>query len=306
MTYSLLLAYLLAAAIAYAGYRARALTVGGAVAACLVGGTIFAFGGLAWAVVLVFFFVSSSALSFLKSADERKQRAAQTFEKGGRRDAAQVLANGGVAACLAALLPVSTVYGPLLFLLNARSPNADNYVSEVQFAAFVLFAAFAGALGAATADTWATEIGVLSKRQPRLMTTGKTVLVGTSGGVTWLGTGASALGALALGLVAAAVALTDRSLASSYVVGFRPALIVLLSGMMGGIVGSLVDSLLGATVQAAYVCPTCGVPTESRVHRCGTPTQRVRGLAFVNNDLVNLAATLTGAIVGAAVAWLSG
>ena len=273
---TLTLAYLLAAVVGYAGYRAHALTAGGAVAACVVGGTIFGFGGWAYALLLVFFFVSSSALSSVKSSDARKQRAAETFEKGGRRDAAQVLANGGVAAAIALLAPLAT---PLLF------------------------AVYAGALGTATADTWATEIGVLSRREPRLITTGRRVPVGTSGGITWLGTGATVAGALSLGLMAALLSsfcfwnIVDAGWAGDPFAS-------LLAGTFGGIAGSLAESLLGATVQAAYLCPRCGLPTESRVHRCGTPTGLTRGLSFVNNDLVNLLATLVGAGVGGVVVWL--
>jgi len=152
--------YILAGLVGYAGYRAKALSPSGAIAACVVGGTIFGLGGLAWATVLIAFFASSSFLSFFKASDSRKIEASQTFEKGGRRDAAQVIANGGVAAALAALsIPLE----------GAALPH--------------LFAGFVGALAAATADTWATEIGVLSKARPRMITTWKIVDAGTSGAV---------------------------------------------------------------------------------------------------------------------------
>ena len=72
----LTIAFTLAGAIGYAGYRAHALTPGGGLAACLVGGTIFGFGGLPWAVLIILFFVSSSALSFVAAGNPRKRRAA--------------------------------------------------------------------------------------------------------------------------------------------------------------------------------------------------------------------------------------
>ena len=274
-----LLGYLLASTIALAGYRVGALTVGGAVAACIVGGTIFSFGGLAWAGLLLAFFVSSSALSFAKASDARKLEAAKTFEKGGKRDAAQVLANGGVAAFISLLAPIAT---PLLFSV------------------------YAGALAAATADTWATEIGVLSKRPPRLITTGKMVPAGTSGGITLLGTGASAAGALFLGIIAAILSvlpifpnIADQSHTGSALASF-------LGALFGGFAGSLADSLLGATLQASYWCPTCQLAVESRIHTCGSTTHPIKGLSWLNNDFVNLLATGVGAGTAALVVWWFG
>jgi uncharacterized protein (TIGR00297 family) len=270
---SIVLAYILAGAAAYLGYRAGALSGSGAVAGCIVGGTVFGFGGSAWAILLIIFFVSSSALSFFKASDARKRAAAQTFEKGGRRDAAQVLANGGVGALIAFLswLAPQSVY-------------------------LALFAAYAGTLAAATADTWATEVGVLSKRRPRLITTGRPVPPGTSGGVTWLGSTASFAGALFLGLCAALVGVLTLAPLSA-----TQPFVILLAASAGGVAGSLVDSLLGATVQAAYWCPQCQQATESSRHRCGTESELVRGLPQVNNDIVNLLATLLGALVAGVI-----
>jgi len=260
-------AYVVAGIVAYLGYRARALTVDGAVAALFVGGTVFGFGGVAWAILLVLFFASSSALSFVKQDSSRKQRAAETFEKGGTRDAGQVLANGGVAALVALLSPF--VPGGLAIC------------------------AFVGTLAAATADTWATELGVLSPTQPRLITTWKPVPPGTSGGVTLLGSAASVAGALFIGVAAA---LLGVLFGLNW--GFAAPV---LAGVLGGTVGSLADSLAGATIQASYWCPQCDKPTESKDHRCGTPALLVRGFPFVNNDLVNFTATAIGAMVGALV-----
>jgi uncharacterized protein (TIGR00297 family) len=275
----LALAYVAAGAIGYAGYRARALTVSGAAAACLVGGTIFGFGGVAWAVLLVLFFVASSALSFFRANDTRKKRAAETFEKGGKRDALQVLANGGVPAVCALLFGITSA------------------VRELDAAAFFV-GAFVGSLAAATADTWATEIGVLSSMPPRLLTTGKTVPPGTSGGVTWLGSVAAMLGGAFIGIAAAVLAaFSGANLPQS-------GLTLIMAGLLGGTAGMLGDSLLGATVQASYLCPSCNKPTESRVHHCGTATIQVRGAGWINNDLVNVAGSVVGGIVGAIAASL--
>jgi uncharacterized membrane protein len=73
-----------------------------------------------------------------------------------------------------------------------------------------LWPAAAGAIAAAAADTWATEIGAHSSERPRLITTGAPVPRGTSGALSVLGTlggigGAVTMAALA-GLVAPALA----------------------------------------------------------------------------------------------------
>ncbi len=265
-------AYLIAALVGYAGYRAKALSAGGAIAACLVGGTIFGFGGLAWASILIAFFISSSALSFFKASDTRKIRATETFEKGGKRDAAQVLANGGVAAVLSALV---------IPLGSAAYPS--------------LFAGFVGALAAATADTWATELGVLSKSRPRMITTWATVDAGTSGAVTLTGIGAASAGALFLGIVSStALLLQHEVLLVAH--GVFP---IVLAALAGGLGGSMLDSLLGATLQASYRCPLCEKATESRIHRCGTQAHLTKGITAVNNDVVNFVATFAGALFAA-------
>lgn len=272
------LAFLFSAVVALLGYRARALSLSGAIAACVVGGTILGFGGWAWALLLGLFFASSSVLSFFKGSDTRKKQAAETFDKGGTRDAAQVLANGGVAT----LLALAAYFAPASL-------------------AALFFCAYTGSLAAATADTWATEIGTLSLRQPRMITTLRPVAPGTSGGVTWLGSGASVAGALVMGGVAAIMAFTVPSVFGPQLALQAHAAAIFVGGLAGGTLGALTDSTLGATIQGSYFCPLCNKPTESRVHKCGTETRLVRGMGWVTNDVVNLAATVAGAIFGGAV-----
>lgn len=261
----------------------RALSADGALAATLVGGAVLGFGGPAWAALLVLFFASSSALSFFRASDPRKRRATEASGKGGRRDAAQVLANGGVVALLALVYP------------HARA-DADTPL------AFALFSACTGALAAATADTWATEVGVLSDAPPRMITTGRPVEAGTSGAVTGMGSIAAVAGALFIGLCAAVLSLPGLPVpAPAASVGHAPALSQALAGLAGGVAGALADSLLGATLQASYMCPRCNRITERAVHGCGTATRLERGLPFINNDTVNLLATVIGAVAGCAV-----
>ncbi len=266
MPIQLLTGFLLATLVALAAWRLGALQPSGAWAAALTGGLVFGFGGLAWAGLLLTFFISSSALS--KAFRRRKAGVGEKFSKGSQRDWAQVLANGGLGALLALL------YGLLA--------GAD-----------WTWAAFAGAMAAANGDTWATEIGVLSRKAPRLITTGKVVEMGTSGGITALGTLATLGGALLVGVIAALSGPGDAGLAAAVTAG--------------GLAGSLFDSWLGATVQAIYFCPVCMKETERHPqHTCGATTYLVRGLPWMNNDVVNFLCTAAGAAVAGGLYTLIG
>jgi uncharacterized membrane protein len=65
----------------------------------------------------------------------------------------------------------------------------------------------------------------------------------------------------------------------------------------------LADSLAGATLQGEYECSSCRRRSERGGEACHGPMRRVKGLAWLDNDGVNLIATLSGAL--AAFAWRS-
>ena len=254
------------------GYRRGALSGSGVAGAIITGTLIFGMGGWEWGILLVAFFISSSALSFYRAHE--KQELAEKFAKGHRRDLGQAAANGGIATLLAMLSH---------FLPPSQGGQGG-----------VWFIACAGAMAAVNADTWATELGVLNPHPPRLITTGRRVPVGASGGVTWLGTAASLGGALFIGLLGSLVLRQ----------GWPNAGVLLLAATAGGLVGSLFDSLLGATIQAIYWCEPCQKETERRVHRCGTETRLFRGWRWLGNDLVNFVASAVGALVAAGIGWV--
>lgn len=259
----LIVGFLLSAAIAVLAYRRDHLSETGAVAAIIVGTAVFGFGGWTWGLLLIAFFVSSSALSRLTSA--AKDSAASRFEKSGRRDFGQVLANGGLATGLALLYAIVPWEG--------------------------WFAAYLGVIATVTADTWATEIGTLDPRPPRLITSGRSVEAGTSGAISLYGLLATIGGAALIGL------------AGSLLVDLVPSWRTISVGLAAGLTGAMVDSLLGATLQAQYVCEICGEETEGARHRCGRRALKTRGLAWLDNDAVNLLASAAGG--GCALAlWL--
>ncbi len=73
--------------------------------------------------------------------------------------------------------------------------------------------------------------------------------------------------------------------------------------LISGLVGSLADSVLGATVQRKGVCTVCGKESENHTH-CDKPTRVLSGLPFVDNNIVNLLATLAGAATAFVVAFI--
>lgn len=143
-----------------------------------------------------------------------------------------------------------------------------------------LLAAFAGAFAAASADTWGTEIGTLARGKPRSILTLRPLETGLSGGITLQGTLAEFGGAALVAAVASAT-------------GVAPFLPV----FVGGAAGAFVDSLLGASAQALRWCPQCRRDCETNPHACGSATTVRRGVAWIENDAVNLAATLSGAAI---------
>jgi uncharacterized protein (TIGR00297 family) len=294
MLTQLLLGLALSALIGGYGYRRRSLSKSGVLGAILVGTLVFGLGGWAWGLLLVAFFASSSALSHFKAA--QKESLAEKFSKGHQRDLAQALANGGLCAALA--------------IANALWPHP------------IWWPAFVGALAAVNADTWATELGVLSRAKPRLITTFQPVERGTSGGVTLGGALAAFSGAAFVALLGGffagqwamenlfAGALSDPSLVTEadlldpsriFLNAFYP---LVVAASLAGLLGSMFDSLLGATAQGLYYCPACRKETERRpTHTCGAPTRPRRGWRWLDNDGVNFLCSAFGALLAAGM-WM--
>lgn len=243
-------------AFGWAAWRARFLTGAGAVAGGGLAASIVGLGGPAWAVPSFVFFLSSSLLSRLGRA--RKAAAERLQMKSSVRDSGQVMANGGVA------------WG--FVLLHAVCPSR------------LWHAGFLGAFAAAAADTWATEVGTLSRRPPRHLLTGRPAQRGASGAVSLVGTLAAVGGALSVAVAAGGVLPGRRADRAS----------LMVSVALAGVAGAFADSLLGATVQASYRNPRTGGRTERPADE-GRPNDLVRGWEWVTNDTVNAACTATGA-----------
>lgn len=237
-----------AALAGFGAWRMGWLDSTGAWVAAVVGLAVF--GGVGWpgALALLGFFVTSSLLGRLPGRPGGRTHRARSFR--------QVLANGAVAA-LAALVYAGGGGGRAL-------------------------AAVIGALAAANADTWATELGTRSRATPRHLWFGRPVAAGASGGATAQGVLGSVAGALVIALC-----------------GLTAGVAWWVAGV-AGLVGSATDTLAGGTVQGLYRCPSCGRLVEDVRHGCPGDPIRVRGFRHLDNDAVNLLATIVGAAVGAA------
>lgn len=252
--------FALSTAIAAAARCTRSLSRSGSVAAVALG-TACAAAGWRWAMLLVGYFVAAAAVSHFRAA-EKSARTARLSARRGPRNAAQVLANGAIFT-LAAL---------------ASSAGSDGWSW-----------AGVGALAASSADSWGTELGTLSRGQPRSIRSRERVPTGASGGITTLGTAATVAGAAVVALGAG-------------MLGWPRGVVV--AALAAGTLGALVDSLLGATAQSRRRCDRCNELTERPVHHCGTSTRHSGGARWLDNDGVNLVATAAGALGGAA-AWMA-
>lgn len=256
------------------GHRSDSLAPSGALGAVLVGTVVFGAGGWDWGVLMIVFFASSSVLSRYRTTD--KAIFSEKFAKLSRRDLSQALANGG--------------WGALLALSFGLRPSP------------VLFAAFVGAMAAVNADTWATELGVLSRDLPRRITTGEPVSPGTSGGVSILGTVAALAGALLIGLSAAGLRVLTGWWSAGGVARWTSWLP--LAAGLGGLGGAFFDSLLGASLQQVYWCDRCYKETERVIHTCGAGSRPLRGWRWLDNDAVNFLSSVVGSGVTAGLVWL--
>lgn len=238
----------------------RLLTLSGSLAAFLTGTIIFYSFQWKGLIILGVFFLTSSLLTKWKSEVKQDQNAEPSEDKKGRT-AGQVSANGGtsVLAAIGAIL----IPDPVWLIM------------------------FAGAFATATADTWASEIGVLSKAKPFHLKEWRKVETGLSGAISPLGTFAAVLGAAAIG--------------GCFYFLYEPSTIMICGIiMLAGFFGNIADTLFGAWFEQKFYCSTCKTETESKWH-CQIETVRTFGLPWVTNNLVNFTSTVIGALIAGGI-----
>lgn len=206
-------------------YQRKSLDLFGSAVMIIMGIVIIFSAGTNWLLLIILFLVMS-----LLATKYSKKYKMSLGEFEGRRTSKNVISNGVVACFMAAF---GGYYLPFV-------------------------GGFIGAIATATADTLASEIGVLDQN-PRLITTFQKVNPGTNGAVSVLGTAVGMAGAAVIGIAA-------------YFLGIMPnALSAILVSIISGTVGCFMDSILGALFE---------------------------NQGWITNEHVNLIATVVGAIVG--------
>ncbi|WP_320130474.1 DUF92 domain-containing protein [uncultured Sphaerochaeta sp.] len=251
-------------AVVLISYLARQLTLKGSLAAFFVGlGTtwILGFGALG---CLLLFFLAAGVLGAIARTHKAKDLASMQ-KKGGCRDALQVFANGGMALFCA--------------LLYAFSPS------------MIVLVMFGGAIAEAASDTFAGEVGILSRTKPVSIITRKPMQPGLSGAISPLGSMAGVLGSLLIALcwLGNFLPVTGKNFGYASVMA------------LGGFSGCILDSFLGATVQAHYLDEDTNTLTEHPFLH-GKQLSLVRGIRWIDNDMVNLISNIFGSLLAGALA----
>jgi uncharacterized protein (TIGR00297 family) len=215
-------------------YKKEILDLRGSVVATAMGALIVSLAGFEWlSLLVVFLFLAYLSTKYKYNYKDALQIAESNH---GRRSAANVLANG--------LTPTSFA---VFWYLN------DSHPLTIPIAA-----SYIAAVATVTGDTLSSEIGVLSRKDPLLITTFERVPKGTHGGVSILGETAGLVGTFVIGLVAWGFNLATFEVA-------------ILAAVIGGAVGFHFDSLLGALFERKDL---------------------------IGNGTVNFLATMAGSLVG--------
>jgi uncharacterized protein (TIGR00297 family) len=193
---------------AWAGHRAGTVSASGAIAGALIG-TIIAVstGWRGWTLLFLTFLAAALSSRF---GVRRKTLLGIAEARGGRRGAANAIANTGLAAAAAVMSVLTYAHEPALI-------------------------AFAAALAAGGSDTMASELGKAWGRKTYLVPKFRAVRAGTSGAMSVEGTIAGLVGALTLSTAAVWLQIIPAGAWGAVVIGAT--------------LGSLVESLLGATLE---------------------------------------------------------
>ena len=224
-------------------HKSKHLSLDGFLSSTLMAGLILGFGGLKYVLPIAIFFILSTLLSKIGPKKLHKSKSG--------RNVNQVFANGGV--------------GLVLCVFN------HFYQTEL------IFYMFLSSIAAANSDTWATEIGKLSKTRPQDIISGRSLSLGESGGITFIGL----LGAISGSFIIAIIGYFLNMNTSYFIIVF-----------ISGLLGSLFDSILGSTLQSRFILMDGKTIKEEKEK----DSYLYSGLHYINNNSVNFLCTLSAPI----------
>lgn len=270
-----LIAFSIAFTIGFRAHRRKSLSTSGALAGFLVM-ALHIFIGFRFAAMLLAFFFTSSSLT--KKGADMKKKIDPEYKEGGQRNWLQVLANSAIASVLVVAIWVLTE-GEDKCLNSKESPLITSLIGGI-----------IGHYSCCNGDTWSSEIGILSDDRPLLITTFKPVRRGTNGGVTKTGLLAAAAGGSVIGLSFVLLELSTMRCGSGKIL---TQLLVIPVATVAGLGGSIIDSLLGATLQFSGFCSI----RQKVVGKPGPTVKKISGLSILDNNAVNLVAILLTTIL---------
>lgn len=266
-TYSISFRVLTLAYIVYRSYSHRSLTNTG-IAAAFVTGLIHSLppSNIFLVLIVIFYLTSSKATKFKEDLKSKKTKTARDTNvlttSHTQRTHIQVLANSIVASIL------------IIALIFTK----DNFTQDI------LKAGVISQYAAVIADTWSSELGILSKRDPFLITSFKSVPPGTNGGISKTG--------LLSGLAGASL------ISAASVVTYNESRILLwVYFSFTGLLGSIIDSILGAYLQSSVIDKKDGLVLETLggakiskdyIKYSKNELQNVSGADILSNNQVNV------------------
>jgi uncharacterized protein (TIGR00297 family) len=188
-------------------YLRKKINLSAVISAGIIGTIVLLSVGVYWLYLVLVFFIAGNLITKYGYEDKHMRGVAE-----GVRTYKNVFGNGGSA---------------MVFSIFYAVTNNPMFIFG-----------FMGAMAEAAADTFATEVGQVYEKRPRLITTLKRVKVGTSGAVSFHGEIAAMAGAGIISLIP-----------MFFPFDFHLKSMAIPIGIIAGFIGCNIDSLLGATIE---------------------------------------------------------
>ena len=230
-TFTILFIVIVSFSLALYANFSKVLDKGGSVFAFLICFISGVFGHWSWLLILLLF-VGSSFLATRFAIVYKKALGVEESDEG-TRGGSNVISNGILPPLIA-----------LAYSFGLLSPQQA-------------LVAFTTSMAAASADTMASEIGVLSPSPVLITNPGKVVEPGVDGGISFEGLTASFLSSVSISMLAYAgfLVLIEENHAFSASIELN----YLFISVFFGFLGSVIDSFLGATLQNKEILTNNGV-----------------------------------------------